>query len=428
MTAMAPPNSLQPELAAIVGEANVQQRDAQWVVQPGGEQEVVELVRFAYSRRLQIVPLGARTHFGMAGSPVIALELARMAAVLELDPVSLLVRAQAGLTGIGLERLLLARGLSLGDYPPAVLRSSLGGMVSVRTPGKSSMRHGFFEDAVLALSYVLSDGRLVHADPVPRRAAGPDPLRAICGSEGTLAVVTSVTLRVHHRPEKRLFVAYRLPSLPAAVAAVYLALREEIAPSGLRLYDAQEAAVHFGEGTIADGECLMVMTASGSLEMATCDCELMASAVIANGGSAANDAHAELWWKRLYANEPTPVAAPTLQITASPRRIAPVYHAVRAAAGDVVPRIHVSRFDANGAILFISFGPEAPAEVRPRVLAAAAAAGGVLLGALPDHLATYGNALGTALDPRHVFYPALASALGAGKQADHADADVPTSV
>lgn len=69
------------------------------------------------------------------------------------------------------------------------------------------------------------DGRLVHADPVPRRAVGPDPLRATCGSEGSFAVVTSVTLRMHRRPEKRLFMAYRFPNVQAAVAAVFGAAR-----------------------------------------------------------------------------------------------------------------------------------------------------------------------------------------------------------
>lgn len=86
----------------------------------------MELVRYAFRVGCNCTA-GARTHFGIADSPVIALELARMKAVLELDPTSMAVRAQAGLTGAELERMLLGRGLSIGDYPPAVLRSSLRG-------------------------------------------------------------------------------------------------------------------------------------------------------------------------------------------------------------------------------------------------------------------------------------------------------------
>lgn len=75
----------------------------------------------------------------------------------------------------------------------------------------------------------------------------------------------------------------------------------------------------------------MVMTASGILEMATCDRELVTSAALANHGTETNSAYAELWWKRLYATEATPVAAPTLQ-PSSPRRArsSAVYQAVKA--------------------------------------------------------------------------------------------------
>src|SRR5919202_1262432 len=102
-----------------------------------------------------------------------------------------------------------------------------------RTPGKSSARHGFFEDAVVGVSAVLADGRTVHTRVAPRRATGPDLARALCGSEGTIGFITSAVLRIHPRPESRLVAAYVLPSLDAAVSAVYLALREEAAPSGL---------------------------------------------------------------------------------------------------------------------------------------------------------------------------------------------------
>src|SRR5207248_209178 len=95
-------------------------------------------------------------------SPCVYIATRRLDQVLQLDEASLLVHAQAGLTGLDLERVLAPRNLSLGDYPPVVLTSSLGGIIAVRTPGKSSVRHGFFEDAVVGLSAVLADGRTVH--------------------------------------------------------------------------------------------------------------------------------------------------------------------------------------------------------------------------------------------------------------------------
>ena len=93
--------------------------------------------------------------------------------MLQLDETSLLVHAEAGLTGLELERILAPRNLSIGDYPPVVLTSSVGGLIAVRTPGKSSARHGFFEEAVVGVSAVLADGRTVHTRVAPRRAIGP---------------------------------------------------------------------------------------------------------------------------------------------------------------------------------------------------------------------------------------------------------------
>src|SRR5688500_11175765 len=169
----------------------------------------------------------------------------RLTHVIHLDEHSLVAHVQAGLTGIELEQILVPRGLSIGDYPPVVLASTLGGIIAVRTPGKSSARHGVFEDAVLGVSAVLADGRTVHARIAPRRATGHDLMRALCGSEGTIGLITSVVVRLHRRPEARFVAAYVLPSMDKAITAVYLALREEAQPSGVRIYDAEEARAHF---------------------------------------------------------------------------------------------------------------------------------------------------------------------------------------
>ena len=151
---------------------------------------------------------------------------------------SLLVHAQAGLTGLELERILAPRGLSIGDYPPVVLTSSLGGIIAVRTPGKSSARHGFFEDAVVGVSAVLADGRTVHTRVAPRRATGPDLARALCGSEGTIGFITSAVLRIHAQargaPRRRVRAARR--SMPRSRAVLPRAARggRAVGPAHLR--------------------------------------------------------------------------------------------------------------------------------------------------------------------------------------------------
>jgi alkyldihydroxyacetonephosphate synthase len=437
--------TLERELIDSVGAAHVEGLDPlNWRVTPGSAPEVAEVLRRARAHRAAVHPIGAgRRGVGTApmagpapegsaspsgapgaggrptrvadGRPRVHVATRRLDQVLQLDETSLLIHAQAGLSGLDLERILAPRNLSIGDYPPGMLTSSLGGIIAVRTPGKSSARHGFFEDAVVGVSAVLADGRTVHTRIAPRRSTGPDLSRVLCGSEGTIGFITSAVLRIHLRPESRLVAAYLLPSVDAAVNAVYLALREEAAPSGLRIYDAAEAALHYDGLTLPAGCALLCAGTAGPTDLATCDRDLITSAVIAEGGALTDAALAELWWRRTHAGEPTPGPQPTLQVMATPSKLRAVYHAILAEVATLgrAARAHISRFDADGAVLFVSVDGRRGSSERngdddPAVAAAeraAEAAGGWLLGARAHKLDTYLRALRDALDPDHIMNP-----------------------
>src|SRR5215510_794170 len=351
--------TIERELIDAVGATQVEVLGgASWRVTPGSAAEIAEVIRRARSHKAAVHPLGAGGRPTRVADARTRVHVAsrRLDQVLQLDEASLLVHAQAGLTGLDLERVLAPRNLSIGDYPPVVLTSSLGGIIAVRTPGKSSARHGFFEDAVVGVSAVLADGRTVHTRVAPRRSTGPDLARALCGSEGTIGFITSAVLRIHTKPEARLVAAYELPSFDAAISAVYLALREEVAPSGLRIYDAAEVAAHFEGHALPGGGALLCAGTAGPTDLAACDRDLIASAVIAEGGSMTDHALAELWWRRLHAGEPTPGPQPTLQVMATPSKLRAVYRAVVAElnGGGGTARAHISRFDADGAVTFFT--------------------------------------------------------------------------
>lgn len=426
------------ELAAIVGAEHVAATPsggtpgaASWRVSPGAPAEVAELVGLCGRRGLAVVPIGSGSRPAPAGArPRVQVAMRRMTHVVHLDETSLIAHVQAGITGIELEQILVPRGLSIGDYPPVVLASTLGGIIAVRTPGKSSARHGFFEDAVLGVSAVLGDGRSIHTRIAPRRATGPDLMRALVGSEGTIGLITSVVVRLHRRPESRFVSASVLPSVDKAIDAVYLALREEAQPSGVRIYDADEARAHFADAPVAvvlaPGEALLVAATAGPTDLAACDRNLFASAVGAEGGRAFDAAVAELWWRRLHAGEPTPAPGPTLQVLATPGKLRAVYHALRPAAASAggVARAYVSRFDANGAIVFVTLlrggepitAPDDP--VCRAVRSACELAGGWPLGARATKLDPYLAALRAAIDPHGIMNPdALA---GAATERGHA--------
>ena len=405
--------ALAAELAQAVGAEHVVAQPGAgptWRVTPGSAAEVAEVVRRAAGAQAAIHPVGAgarRTGDAESKRPRVLVSTRRLDQVLQLDEVSLLVHVQAGLTGLELERILVARGLTLGDYPPVVLTSTIGGILAVRTPGKSSARHGFLEDAVAGVSAVLADGRTVHTRVAPRRSTGPDLARALCGSEGTIGLLTSAVLRVHTKPEARLVAAYVLPSVDAAINAIYLALREEAAPAGVHIYDHAEATLHFGV-TLPAGSALLVAATAGPTDLAACDRDLLTSAVIAESGRIGDIALAELWWRRLHAGEPTTGAATILQVMATPSKLRRVYRAaveVMATRGGSA-RAQVSRFDADGAVVFVTLEP-ADAEARAAVERAVEAAGGYLLGARALKLDAYLRALRAAIDPHQVMNPGI---------------------
>lgn len=150
-------------------------------VAPASPVEICEVVLACRQHRVPLHPvgLGGRPSHAPDDRPRLLLTTRRLDQVVQLDETSLLVEAQAGVAGPELERALSRRGLSIGDYPPVVVASTVGGILAVRTPGKSSARHGFFEDAVAGLSAVLADGRLVHTRMAPRMM--PRVLTGKCG-------------------------------------------------------------------------------------------------------------------------------------------------------------------------------------------------------------------------------------------------------
>ncbi len=405
--------SLGRALMLAVGYEHVEELEANnYRVTPGSSAEVAEVIRRAGTHKAAVHPLGAggRLQRNTDPRPRVFISTKRLDQVLQLDETSLLVHAQVGLTGLELERILSPRGLSLGDYPPVVLTSSLGGIIAVRTPGKSSARHGFLEDAVVGVSAVLADARTVHTRIAPRRSTGPDLARALCGSEGTIGFITSAVLRIHKKPEARLTAAYIVPSIDSAISAVYLALREEAAPSGLRIYDAAETALHYDGLALPENHVLMCAATAGPTDLAACDRDLITSAVLAEGGRTTDTALADLWWRRTHAGEPSPGPSPSLQVMATPSKLRPVYRAVieQAKSMNITVRAHISRFDADGAVVFFTLleGDEtASASIVGTCEQAAGAAGGWLLGARATKLDTYLRALRDAIDPDRIMNP-----------------------
>jgi len=409
---------LKAALQAVVGSEHVhrQKEPSRFVVKPSSAAEVTEVVTAVAAHGGIVTPAGSAAHLPSQfpeDREVVLVDLRRMDHVLRLDETSLVVRVQAGLTAHALEQVLTQRGLTLGDYPPAALGATIGGLLAVRTPGKSSRRHGYIEDAVLGISAVLPSGRMVHTRVAPRRATGPDLARVICGSEGTLGIITSAVMRIHRRAESRLLAAWALPNFEDTLSAVRTALREEAFPEAMRAYDSAEAGFHLGAEHLREGESVLVCATAGPTDLAACDRDLVASAVQAFGGRALPADVAETWWQRRMGRGSEPPAIPSMQISATLGHLPAVYRAICAAAesSGASARGHASRFDVDGAVLFVTLTDarndvvEGDAPALDIVKAAARDAGAYLLGALNEGMGPYLSGLRDALDPGRVFNP-----------------------
>src|SRR5262249_54072615 len=164
-----------------VGPVHVAREAGSFTVHPGAPPEVARVLAIARERKVPVMPIGTRSLAAPDAAPAagrtkpeILLDTRRMTNLLHVDELSLVVHVQAGIEVGALEAALGERGLTLGDFPAATYRSTVGGVLAARAPGRATSRLGPIESTCIGLSVVLADGRTVHIKASPRRATGPD--------------------------------------------------------------------------------------------------------------------------------------------------------------------------------------------------------------------------------------------------------------
>ena len=228
--------------------------------------DVSAILAFAEENLINVVPRTGRTatEGGLETivDDTIVLDGSRMDAILEIDPIDMMVTAQCGVPLQVLEDTLRAQGLTTGHSPQSKPLAQMGGLVATRSIGQFSTLYGGIEDMVVGLEAVLPGGRVTRIKNVPRRAAGPDIRHIVIGNEGALCVITEVTVKVfRYQPENNRFLGYLVDSLPAGVAGLREIIVAGYHPSVARAYSEEDAAQHFLH--FADGKAVVVVVAEG---------------------------------------------------------------------------------------------------------------------------------------------------------------------
>ena len=206
---------------------------------PTSTDEVSAIAALCTRGRIAMTPFGAGSSLEGHVVPVrngLTVDLSRMSRVLRVSADDLDCTVEAGVTRKQLEKHLQSTGLFFPLDPGA--DATIGGMASTRASGTTAVRYGTMREAVLALTVVLADGRVLRTGTRARKSsAGYDLTRLFVGAEGTLGIITEVTLRLHGRPEVIGGATCWFDSIDDAVAAVITIVQLGIPVARIELLD-----------------------------------------------------------------------------------------------------------------------------------------------------------------------------------------------
>ncbi len=248
---------------------------ADLVVLPGTTAEVSAIAQLCNAARVPLVPRGAGTGYTGGAVPLrggVVVSLERLNRILEIDEANLLVIVQPSVITGHLQATVERLGLFYPPDPASLDRSSIGGNVAECAGGPRAFKYGTTKRYVLGLEAVLATGEIVRTGgKTVKNVVGYDLTQLLVGSEGTLAIVTEITLRLLPRPRARATMRATFANVDAAVGAVIGIVRGPVVAAARELTDADCLAAverYLGESLAPSGTEAMLIVETDGFESA----------------------------------------------------------------------------------------------------------------------------------------------------------------
>lgn len=224
------------------------------VVLPSTTAQVSAVLRACHELGVKVVPRGAGTSLSGGALPLedgVLLGLGKFNKVLEIDFDNRCARVQPGVTNLGITNAVAHAGFYYAPDPSSQIACTIGGNIAENSGGVHCLKYGLTTNNVLGLEVVLIDGTVLRLGGKHLDSPGYDLLGVLTGSEGLLAVVTEVTVRLLRRPATQRAVLMGFPSSEAGGDCVARIIGAGIIPGGLEMMD--KPAIHAAEAFVKAG-------------------------------------------------------------------------------------------------------------------------------------------------------------------------------
>ncbi len=274
------------------------------IVWPTRVEHIQQVLRVANAEHIPVTPVSGGG--GVCGGALptqggIILDLKKMNRICGLDEESYTVTVETGVLGYELEQYLSARGYTTGHAPSSIFSSAVGGFAAARSAGVLSSKYGKFEDIVVSLEVVLPNGEVLRTKTVPRSSMGPDLKQLFIGSEGTLGIITELTLRICPVPESTKFASFLFPDLHTGMEAVKQIFRRDLRPALIRLYDENETRFVLGRFmSPPEGASVLNLTYSATKELVSLERRTVTRICEAAEAKSLGPKPSKHWWDNRF--------------------------------------------------------------------------------------------------------------------------------